>query len=79
MNFGKCFPKTIYEVKIEILEGSEETLGGGRKEKFGIMHLIGSGDLAFIGLNLGDLGLYGAARYKLICKKIINNHYKYFF
>jgi hypothetical protein len=33
MNFGKRFPKTIYESKIEILEGSEETLEG-RKEKF---------------------------------------------
>jgi hypothetical protein len=33
MNFGKHFPKTIYEGKIGILEGLEETIGGGGREK----------------------------------------------
>jgi hypothetical protein len=33
INFRKHFPKTIYEGKIGILEGSKEIFGGGR-EKF---------------------------------------------
>jgi hypothetical protein len=32
MNFGKYFAKTIYEGKIGILEGLEETLGGEEKK-----------------------------------------------
>jgi hypothetical protein len=32
MNFGKYFVKTIYEGKIGISEGLEETLGGEEKK-----------------------------------------------
>jgi hypothetical protein len=40
MNFGKYFAKTIYEGKIGILEGLEETLGGRReKTKFRLSNL----------------------------------------